>query len=163
VRDSKRRIFTDGRDWPKNPVPGFDGYSIGKWLDTDGDGRFDTLEVETRNLKGPRTFEPSGMPLHEDNETIITERIYLDKADPDLLHDDMTVIDHALTRPWSVAKKYRREKVARPVWPEDNCPDNNGLIFIGNDMYYESAEGLLMPSKKGQQPPDLRYFNVPKK
>jgi hypothetical protein len=163
VRDSKRRIFTDGRDWPKNPVPGFDGYSIGKWLDTDGDGRFDTLEVETRDLKGPRTFEPSGMPLHEDNETVVTERIYLDKADPNLLHDDMTVIDHALTRPWSVAKKYRREKIARPVWPEDNCPDSNGLIFIGNVMYYESAEGLLMPSKKGQQPPDLHYFNPPKR
>jgi hypothetical protein len=162
VRDSKRRIFTDGRDWPKNPVPGFDGYSIGKWLDTDGDGRFDTLEVETRNLKGPRTFEPSGMPLHEDNETVITERIYLDKADPDLLHDDMTVVDHALTRPWSVAKKYRRDKAAQPAWPEDNCPDRNGLIFIGSDMYYESADGLLMPSKKGQQPPDLRYFNRPK-
>ena len=162
VRDSKRRIFTDGRDWPKNPVPGFDGYSIGKWLDTDGDGRFDTLEVETRNLKGPRTFEPSGMPLHEDNETVITERIYLDKGDPDLLHDDMTVVDHALTRPWSVAKKYRRDKVAHPLWPEDNCPDRNGLVFIGSDMYYESADGLLMPSKKGQQPPDLRYFNRPK-
>ena len=73
------------------------------------------------------------MPLHEDNETIVTERIYLDKADPDLLHDDMTVIDHALTRPWTVAKKYRREKVARPIWPEDICTDHNGLIFIGND------------------------------
>jgi len=26
----------------------FSGYSIGKWEDTDGDGRFDTLVVETR-------------------------------------------------------------------------------------------------------------------
>jgi hypothetical protein len=163
VRDSKRRIFTDGRDWPKNAAPTFDGYSIGKWLDTDGDGRFDTLEVETRNFKGPRTFEPSGIPLHEDNQTVITERIYLDKADPDLLHDDMTVVDHALTRPWTVAKKFRRDRVEHPIWPEDICMDHNGLVFIGNDMYFESAEGLLMPSKKGQEPPDLRYFGQPKK
>jgi hypothetical protein len=163
IRESRRRIYTDGRDWPEDPQPTFDGYSIGKWLDTDGDGRFDTLEVETRNLKGPRTFEPSGIPLHEDNQTIVRERIYLDKADPDLLHDDMTVIDHALTRPWTVAKKFRRDKVEHAIWPEDICPDHNGLVFIGNDMYYESAEGLLMPSKKGQEPPDLRYFSQPKK
>jgi hypothetical protein len=163
IRDSKRRIFTDGRGWPKDAAPTFDGYSIGKWLDTDGDGHFDTLEVERRNFKGPRTFEPSGMALHEDNQTVVTERIYLDKANPDLLHDDMTVVDHALTRPWTVAKKYSREKVEHAVWPEDICPDHNGLLFIGNDMYFESAEGLLMPSKKGQEPPDLRYFGQPKK
>src|SRR6266705_537999 len=46
-----RRIYTDGRDWPKNVEPSFAGYSIGKWVDEDGDGRFDVLEVETRHLK----------------------------------------------------------------------------------------------------------------
>src|SRR6267142_1680264 len=49
-----RRIYTDGRDWPKDPEASFSGYSVGKWIDTDGDGRYDTLEVETRYLKGPR-------------------------------------------------------------------------------------------------------------
>src|SRR5438094_5670784 len=33
-----RRIFTDGRDWSGAVEPTFLGYSIGKWLDTDGDG-----------------------------------------------------------------------------------------------------------------------------
>jgi hypothetical protein len=28
-----RRIYTDGRDWPKDPEPTFAGYSIGKWID----------------------------------------------------------------------------------------------------------------------------------
>src|SRR5882762_5535540 len=46
--NTQRRIFTDGRDWPKNIEPSYIGYSIGKWIDTDGDGRYDTLEVETR-------------------------------------------------------------------------------------------------------------------
>src|SRR5712671_7366185 len=43
-----RRIFTDGRDWPKEIEPTYQGYSIGRWIDEDGDGRYDVLEVETR-------------------------------------------------------------------------------------------------------------------
>ena len=30
-----RRIFTDGREWPKEIEPSFVGYSIGEWQDTD--------------------------------------------------------------------------------------------------------------------------------
>jgi hypothetical protein len=162
VHDS-RRIFTDGRDWPANIQPTFDGYSIGRWLDTTGNGRFDTLEAETRFFKGPRSFEPSGMALHADNQTIVKERIYLDKADPTLLHNDMTVIDHALTRPWSVAKKYRRDPAEQPFWPEYMCAESTGLIYIGADMYFLGGDGNLMPARKDQAPPDLTYFNQPKK
>jgi hypothetical protein len=67
------------RDWPSNVTPTLQGYSIGKWIDTDGDGRYDTLEVETRNMRGPRAFDASGMPLHADNKTIVKERIRLDR------------------------------------------------------------------------------------
>jgi len=50
-----RRVFTDGRPWPENEVTSYQGISIGKWIDEDGDGRYDVLEVETR---GPfRNFE----------------------------------------------------------------------------------------------------------
>src|SRR3989442_5469687 len=80
-----RRIYTDGPAFPKDEEPTWPGYSIGKWLDTDNDGRFDTLEVETRNFKGPRIYEASGIPLHRDNETIVKERITLDKENKDLL------------------------------------------------------------------------------
>jgi hypothetical protein len=163
ISDSHRRIFTDGRDWPTEVPPSFDGYSIGRWLDTQGDGHFDTLEVETRHFKGPRAFESSGMPLHADNQTIIKERIYLDKANLDLLHDDMTVIDHSLTRPWTVAKTYTRDKPQYPDWPEEICTEGNQLVFIENEMYYRGGDGYLMPAKKGQAPPDLRYFHQPRK
>jgi hypothetical protein len=54
VDEVPRRILTDKRDWPKDETPSFNGYSIGKWVDEDGDGRYDALEVETRYLKGPR-------------------------------------------------------------------------------------------------------------
>jgi len=158
INETHRRIFTDGRDWPEGVEPTFIGYSIGRWIDTDGDGRYDVLEVETRNFKGPRTFEPSGMPLHEDNQTVIKERMFLDKADANLLHDEMTVIDNALTRPWTVHKKYRREQAAQPVWPEDICAEGQAMIHIGKETYWRSGDGHLMPVKKGQAPPDLRYF-----
>jgi hypothetical protein len=161
--DPLRRIFTDGRDWPKEIEPTFQGYSIGKWVDEDGDGRFDVLEVETRGFKGPRVYDITGLPLHRDNQSIFKERIYLDKADPNLLHDEITVIDHALTRPWTVDKKYVREADPRADWPESICPEYNAQIFIGKDNYYLSADGFLMPAKKGQAPPDLRYFNQSQK
>ena len=39
IHDS-RRIFTDGRDWPRDDVePTFAGYSVGHWVDDDGNGR----------------------------------------------------------------------------------------------------------------------------
>ena len=52
-----RRIFTDGRDWPKEIDPSYAGYSIGRWIDEDGDGRMDVLEVETRGFKGNRVYD----------------------------------------------------------------------------------------------------------
>ena len=78
--------------------------------------------METRHFKGPRTFEPSGMPLHDDNQTVIMERIYLNKADPNLLHDEMTVIDSALTKPWSVDKKFRRVMRRGRIGPRTSAP-----------------------------------------
>ncbi len=80
-----RRIYTDGRAWPQESDPQFNGYSIGKWIDTDGDGTYDTLEIETRDMRGPRLFDSAGIPLHADNETVVKERLYLDKKDPDIL------------------------------------------------------------------------------
>ena len=152
-----RRIVTDGRDWPKETEPTFNGYSIGKWMDTDHDGRYDVLEIETRGLKGPRTYEGTGMPFHKDNQTVIKERLFLDKANPDALSDEITVIDHALTRPWTVTKRYRRDTDA--IRLEYNCSEDNHHVLIGGQDYFLSGDNMLMPSKRGQAPPDLRYFN----
>ena len=160
IHDS-RRIHTDGRDFPANMDldPQFAGYSIGKWLDEDGDGKYDTLVVETRGLKNPRTYDATGIPFHADGRTIIRERIYLDKADQNTLYDDITVIDNALTRPWSAHKTYRRAAAKGPIWwREDICAENNAHVVIGGEDYFLSADGLLMPTKKDQAAPDLRFF-----
>ena len=56
--DNLRRIMTDGRDWPAQIEPTYQGYSIGHWIDENGDGTYDVLEAETRGpFKGPRAFD----------------------------------------------------------------------------------------------------------
>jgi hypothetical protein len=158
VHDSKRRIFTDGRDWPKEVEPTFMGYSIGKWIDENHDGHFNVLEVETRHLKGPRSLDPAGMPVHADNKSVIKERIFFDKADPNILRDEITLIDNAFTRPWTVLKGYRRNPDRYPLWLEYPCSGEQELIRIDKETYYKAADGNLMPTRKNQPPPDLRYF-----
>jgi hypothetical protein len=151
-----RRIFTDGRDWPKEVNPGFNGYSIGKWLDTNKDGTYDTLEVESRYMKGLRLFDGSGLPLHQDGETVVKEKIYLDAANPDIMRNEITTIDHALTRPWTVSRFYKREH--NPQWEEYNCTEDNRWVVIGGQTYLADTEGYLMPIQKNQPPPDMKYF-----
>ena len=156
--DSYRRIYTDGRDWPEDPERTFAGYSIGKWVDEDGDGKFDVLEVETRFLKLPRGYDTSGLPFHSDGQAVIKERIYLDKADRNTLIDEITVIDHAMTRPYSKKQKAFRNPNPRPVWHSDVCSEYNTWVRIEGRPYYLGAEGKLMPAKKDEPPPDLSYF-----
>jgi hypothetical protein len=154
-----RRIYTDGRPWPQEIEPTHTGYSIGRWVDEHGSGRFNVLEVETRGpFKGPRAYDATGLPLAFDNQSIFQERFYLDNADPNILHDMITVIDHALTRPWTVDKRYRRDPNPRPAWREDYCIEGNADVVVGKEHYFLSADGFLMPVTKNQAPPDLRYF-----
>jgi hypothetical protein len=153
-----RRIFTDGRDWPAEMDQNFNGLSIGRWVDMDGDGRYSALEVETRGFKGPRSYEASGILLHEDNQSVIKERFSLDKADQSVLLDEITVIDNALTRPWTVIKKYRHVAETSPLWHFNDCAEDNHHVRVGKDDYFVSEDGYLMPVKKNQAPPDLRYF-----
>ena len=163
VNDSYRRIYTDGRDWPADVQPTFSGYSIGRWVDREGSGRYDTLEVETRFFRGPRAYDATGLPLARDNQSIIKERFHIDRAQRNTLYDDITVIDHALTRPWTLTRKTVRDTNPRPAWRTEECPADNSWVRIGRDAYYMSADGFLMPSKKNQPPPDLRYFKPPQK
>jgi hypothetical protein len=160
LRYPTRRIYTDGRSWPTDEPPTLGGYSIGQWIDEDHDGTYDVLEVETRNFKGPRVFESSGLPLHADNQTIIKERIYLDRNDKNKLHDVITTIDHALTRPWTIDRVVVREPV--PYWVENSCHEANSHPRIGKEEYFLSGDNKLMPVRADQPPPDVSYFQPQK-
>jgi hypothetical protein len=65
-----RRVYTDGRRFPGDFELSYTRYSIGQWHDTDGDGKYDTLLIETRRIKGPHTFDASGIPFHKDSEAV---------------------------------------------------------------------------------------------
>lgn len=88
------------------------------------------------------------------------ERICLDKT-AGTLNDEVTLIDHAFTRPSTVTRKFKREpKVA---WTEYFCGENNNLINVGEHSYYINWDGNLMPREKDEPPPDLRDFDQAKK
>src|SRR6202030_2139185 len=157
--DPLRRIYTDGRDWPGDLEPTYQGYSIGRWVEPDGEGRYTVLAVDTPGpFKGPRAYDASGLPLAFDNESTFKERFHLDKNNPNLLHDEITVFDHALTRPWSVDKTYERNPNPHPNFSRVSCMENTHQAVIGKENYFLSADGTLMPAKKDQAPPDLRFF-----
>jgi hypothetical protein len=155
-----RHIYTDGRSFPTSEEPAYMGYSVGKWIDENGDGKYDVLEVETRDFKGPRTYENSGMRLHDDNASVIKERFFLDKANSDILHIEITSIDHALTKPWTVLKTFWRER--KVLWAEYDCAESNNHVMVGKEYYFLSGDGYLMPTRKDQPPPDPRYFKTSK-
>ena len=50
----------------------------------------------------------------------------------------------------------------RPEWLEINCAERNTHVHLGNENYFTGADGLLMPAKKNQKPPDLKWFRQPK-
>jgi hypothetical protein len=41
--------------------------------------------------------------------------------------------------------------------------EGTNQIVIDKENYFLSAEGLLMPAKKDQPPPDLKYFKQTQK
>jgi hypothetical protein len=151
-----RRIYTDGRAFPAAIAPSFSGYSIGHWEGDDGKGHYAVLAVETHAISQPRSYDSSGIPFHADGETIVKERIYVDTAKGDVMYDEETVFDHALTRPWTVKRTYRRER--NPVWLETICDEADPQVRIGAEDYYLTADRILMPTRKDQPPPDLRNF-----
>ena len=57
-----------------------------------------------------------------------------------------------------MTKKYFRNANPRHNWLEEVCAENNPHVHIQNDNYMLSAEGQLMPSRKGQKAPSLKNF-----
>jgi hypothetical protein len=143
-----RRIYTDGRDWPKYILPEFNGYSIGQWHDEDRDGFYDMLSIETRGIKGPRSIDSTGVVLHENNKTIVREEIR--RIDATTLEDKITTIDDAFTRPWTIQQRYRH-RAENIVWVEYVCAEGNRHVKLGDEWYFlNEAEGILEPTREGQ-------------
>jgi len=96
-----RRVFMDGRALPRNADPTYFGYSVGSW---DGD----TLVIETVGTKPGQRLGIRGITNGPNLK--ITERIYLDADNSDVLHLDFTYVDpDALAEPWVQSHTFRRD------------------------------------------------------
>ena len=112
-----RRIFTDGRPLPSRDEidPNYFGYSVGHW-------EGDTLVVETIGTKPGQRLGIAG--ITNSDQLKITERIYLDAQNKDLLHLDFTYEDpNVLAQPWHQNHTFRRDR----TWDilEYVCAENN--------------------------------------
>ncbi len=87
-----RQVFLDGRALPGDPLPNWDGYSVGRW---DGD----TLVVETRGVNGRAWLDGAGHPVSE--ALRLTERFRrtaFGRMDVEIGVDDPEMY----TKPWTV-------------------------------------------------------------
>jgi hypothetical protein len=59
-----------------------------------------------------------------------------------------------------VNKTYQRIVTDKSTWfGHAVCGEENAHVGIGKEVYFLSAEGLLMPAIKNQPAPDLRYLS----
>jgi hypothetical protein len=90
-----RQIMLDGRPLPVDPVPTWNGYSVGQW-------EGDTLVVQSNGFRDDLWLDANGSPMT--SSARITERF----RRPDFGHLEiaLTVDDpKAYTRPWTVTLK----------------------------------------------------------
>jgi hypothetical protein len=109
--DTHRQIYTDGRPLPKDPVPAWLGYSVGKW-------EGDTLVVETAGFNDRTVLDAMGHP-HSDALRVI-ERYHrrdFGHMDVEMTFDDPKIYTRAFTI-----------KITQELWP-----DSDILEFVCNE------------------------------
>ena len=92
VNAQYRQIFLDGRPFPDDPTPSWEGYSVGHW---DGD----TLVIETRGFRDDMWIDSNGSPMSAAAK--MTERLHrlnLGTMDLEITIDDPKVY----TKPFTV-------------------------------------------------------------
>ncbi len=98
-----RRIYTDGRNHPKDPDPSFHGNSVGHWEDQTL--VIDTIAVlpEVILAVSEARGVPNGGGMH------VVERLHL--TAPDVLTDELEITaPNILTRPWTTKRSFVRKR-----------------------------------------------------
>jgi hypothetical protein len=130
-----RHIYTDGRELPEDPDPGFFGTSIGHW-------EGDTLVAETI---GFNDLVRIGRGLPHSDQMKITERFSL--LDDDTMQIETTISDpKALTEPYTTYATLARHRdwtIAEYV-----CEENNR-----NFVDSSGDEGIILDNPGGLPPP----------
>lgn len=139
-----RRIYTDGRPLPTDPDPTFNGSSVGHWEGT-------TLVIETIGIRSeiPITFGAGHSEALK-----ITERLHLDKDDPDKLIDELTFEDpKALKKPWHQTLSFTRHREWDQLEFICNENDRNPIGADGKTEFIlrdQSAPPAVTPGKPQQ-------------
>jgi hypothetical protein len=114
------RIYTDGREHPPQEElwPTYTGASVGRW-------EGDTLVFTTISLKGSSggdvIVDRTGLVLSDASR--VTTRMR--KIDDTTMEAQMTIEDDkALTAPWRVTKRYRKQPPGTWAW-DYSCGENN--------------------------------------
>src|SRR5665213_263691 len=106
-----RQVFTDGRPHPKDPVPLFNGHSIGHW-------EGDTLVVDTVGFVPWSMISPG---VGHSDDMHIVERIR--RTGPEVIEIKQTITDpKVLAEPWTVSHSY---KIVKDDLREYECEQNN--------------------------------------
>ena len=100
-----REIWMDGRPVPKDPDPGYMGYSVGKWVDG-------TLVVDTIGFNGKTWLDNVGHP-HSDALHVVErfQRIDNDTLQITFMFDD----PKAYEKPWTAAPRILKSKPGREL------------------------------------------------
>ncbi len=95
VNAGYRQVFTDGRPFPEDPVPSWQGYAVGAW-------EGDTLVIKSMGYRDDIWIDWNGSMITEAAK--VTEKIR--RPDYGHLEIEVTVDDpKAYTRPWTVTLK----------------------------------------------------------
>ena len=73
------------------------------------------------------------------------------------MRNETTVIDNALTQPWTVTRSYRRDR--NPVWDFVDCAEHNPHVRVGKEYLHGERRRLSHADQgwAGAQP-DARYL-----
>ena len=112
-----RQIFIDGRPFPEDPNPGWNGYSVGHW-------EGDTLVVETRGFRDDLWIDTGGSPMSDVAK--MTERI--SRPNFGTLEIELTIDDPKnYTKPFTV-------KLTQDFEPDTELVDE---FCLENENSYE--------------------------
>ena len=133
-----RRIFTDGRPLPSRDEldPNYFGYSVAHWEGEPSAGN-QTLVVTTIGTQPGQRMSIAG--ITNSDQLTITERIYLDPENEDVLNLDFTFEDpKVLAQPWHRSHRFRRDR----SWEQIE------YICSQNDLHFLDEEGqTLVPEE----------------
>jgi hypothetical protein len=123
VENLWRIIYTDGREFPENPLATWNGYATGHY-------ESDVLIIETRHFRGwesedrPRWLDRLGHPFSD--ELTVVER--LRRLDHDTIENVITIDDPtAYEQPWTATMTFSlREGVELE---EFICQERDNLAF----------------------------------